>query len=32
VIVESGKTADVVDRPQTEYARLLVAAVPEPPA
>ena len=32
VIVESGKTADVVDRPQTEYVRLLVAAVPEPPA
>lgn len=32
VIVESGKAADVVDRPRTDYARLLVAAVPEPPA
>jgi peptide/nickel transport system ATP-binding protein len=32
VIVESGRTADVVAGPQTDYARLLVAAVPEPPA
>ena len=30
-IVESGRTADVVERPRTDYARLLVAAAPEPP-
>lgn len=31
-IVESGRTEDVVQHPRTEYARLLVAAAPEPPA
>ena len=31
-IVESGKTADIIERPQTDYARLLVESVPEPPA
>ncbi len=31
-VVESGTTADVIDRPQSNYARLLVAAAPEPPS
>lgn len=31
-IEESGRTTDIVQRPATAYARLLVASAPEPPA